>query len=164
MKNLLTIAFLFLLLTSSGLMAQEKQIKFSASPSLVLPTGVFSEILSAGGSVEFKGAYSLAENVSLSGSLGYGFMSSNLKDGGSTTFVPVMADLSYQLDKLNFGFGVGYISYSFDESVKSTGGFTIRPQVGFDVSDKIQLNLNYTTTSVEGININYIGISPVFRF
>jgi hypothetical protein len=75
-----------------------------------------------------------------------------------------MAGVNYQLNQLNIGFGLGYISYNFDESVKSTGGFTIRPQVGYDVSDKIQLNLNYTTTSVEGININYIGISPVFKF
>ena len=164
MKKLLSIAFLFVLLSSTGLLAQEKQIKFSASPSLVIPSGLFSEILSVGGSVEFKGEYPLTENVNASGSIGYGFLSSKLKDAGTTTFIPVMAGLNYQLDKLNFGFGVGYVSFKFDESVQSTGGFTIRPQVGFDVTDKIQLNLNYTTTSVEGFNINYIGISPVIKF
>lgn len=164
MKKFLSIAFLFVLLSCTGLMAQDKQIKFSVTPSLVLPTGVFSEVLSVGGNVELKGEYPVAENINFTGSLGYGFLSSKLKDGGSTTFIPVMAGVNYQLNQLNIGFGLGYISYNFDESVKSTGGFTIRPQVGFDVSDKIQLNLNYTTTSVEGININYIGISPVFKF
>jgi hypothetical protein len=168
MKNLLTIAFLFLLLTSSGLMAQEKQIKFSASPGVTIPTGLYGGFFGIGGEVEFKGEYPVAENINLTGSLGLGVFSAksvNLgfgsSDGKSMTFIPAIVGLDYKANQLHIGIGVGYANYS---SGSSEGGFTFRPQIGFDVTDRIQLNMKYTSTSTSFVNINYIGISPVFRF
>jgi hypothetical protein len=137
MKKLLLLA---LLLSSTGLIAQEKVLKFSVSPSIAIPTGLWAAVEGIGGSGEINVAYPLTDKVSLTGAVGFGFFS------GKT---------------IDFGIGLGYVNYTTDSSV---GGFTFRPHAGFEISDKIQLNVNYTSTSTDFVNINYVGISPVFKF
>jgi hypothetical protein len=169
MKKLLTSAFLFVLLSCTGLMAQDKQIKWSVSPGVAIPTGLYSILLGVGGEVELKGDYPISENVNLTGSLGVGiFSSKSLNFGGgvsssgkSMTFVPAIVGLDYKIKQLHVGIGLGYANYTVEDS---EGGFTFRPQVGFDVTNKILLNLKYTSTSTSFANVNYIGISPVFKF
>ena len=164
MKKLFTLTLLFVLFASVSTFAQDKKINFSVSPSLALPSGRFSDVLSIGGDLEVKGEYPLTENVNFTGAVGFGLFSYKNSGGGSTTFIPAIVGLNYNLEKLQVGFGVGYVSYKFGSSSSSNGGFTLRPQVGFDLTDKVQLNLNYTSTTIEGINVNYIGISPVIKF
>ncbi len=140
MKKLLLIA---LLISSNALFAQNKNLKFSVSPSLAIPTGFWALGQGIGGSAELKGDYELTDNVSLFGSVGFGFFSGKTIDFGiasaktkSSTFIPVIAGLDYKLSQIHFGLGVGYVNYQTDSSV---GGFTFRPHAGFDISDKIQL-------------------------
>jgi hypothetical protein len=168
MKKVFTLSLLFVLTVCSGLLAQDKQIKFSASPGVTIPTGLYGGFFGIGGEVEFKGEYPVAENINLTGSLGLGVFSAksvNLgfgsSDGKSMTFVPAIVGLDYKANQLHIGIGVGYANYS---SGTSEGGFTFRPQIGFDVTDRIQLNMKYTSTSISFVNMNYIGISPVFKF
>lgn len=165
MKKLLLLA---LLLSSTGLIAQEKALKFSASPSIAIPTGIWAAVQGIGGSGEINVAYPLTDKVSLTGAVGFGFFSGKTIDFGiastktkSSTFIPVIAGLDYKLNQIHFGIGLGYVNYTTDSSV---GGFTFRPHAGFEISDKIQLNVNYTSTSTDFVNINYVGISPVFKF
>jgi hypothetical protein len=165
MKKLLIIV---VFMASHVLFAQEKAIKFSASPSLAIPTGLWAALEGIGGSGEINMAYPLTDKVSLTGAVGFGFFSGKTIDFGiastktkSSTFIPVIAGLDYKLNQLHFGIGLGYVNYTTDSSV---GGFTFRPHAGFEISDKIQLNVNYTSSSTDFVNINYVGISPVFKF
>jgi hypothetical protein len=157
-----------LILSSSFLHAQDKALKFSASPSLAIPTGLWAALEGIGGSGEVNVAYPLTDNVNLTGSVGFGFFSGKTIDFGiastktnSSTFIPVIAGLDYKLNQIHFGIGLGYVNYTTGTSF---GGFTFRPHAGFEITDKIQLNVNYTSTSTDFVNINYVGISPVFKF
>jgi hypothetical protein len=165
MKKLLLITLLF---ASSSIFAQESQLKLSASSSLTIPTGLWAALQSVGGSAEINLAYPLTEKVDVIGSVGYGFFSGKTINFGigstkakSSSFIPVMAGLDYKLNQVHFGLSLGYVNYTTDDSF---GGFSFRPHAGFEITDKIQLNVNYTSTSTDFVNINYVGISPVFKF
>jgi hypothetical protein len=169
MKKLLSLAFLLVTFSSASLMAQNKQFKWSAAPGVAIPTGLYSMILGVGGDIELKGEYLIAENINLTGSLGVGMFSPKTIDfgfgsskGESMTFIPAIIGLDYNIKKLHVGIGVGYANYFTEEDTE--GGFTFRPQVGIDLTERIQLNVKYTSTSTSFANINYIGISPVFKF
>ncbi len=164
MKKLFTLSLLFVLFACVGVFAQDKQIKFSLSPSIALPQGIISDLVTVGGTLEVKGEYPLNEAVNFYGSLGFGLAAYKSNISGSASFIPALVGLTYTQNRFHAGFGVGYVSYKLDRSIDRLGGFSFRPQMGFDITDKFQLNFNYTATSTKEIDISYIGISPVIKF
>jgi hypothetical protein len=158
MKKLTIIAGL--LLASTSIFAQSHPIKLSLRGSLTLPTGDWKLGQTTGGLLEFQANKSLSDNFSLFASVGYGrFAGKDYADG--TGILPILAGLNFDGPVFHAGLGFGYTNLI---GAFTVGGFTFRPEVGVNLSKKLQLNVNYTSVKITNSNVNYIGITPVFKF
>jgi hypothetical protein len=158
MKKLTIIAAL--LLTATSIFAQSHPIKLSLRGTLALPTGDWKLAQSTGGLVELQANKSLSDNFSLFGSVGYGrFAGKDYSEG--TGILPILAGLNFDGPVFHAGLGFGYTNLI---GAFTVGGFTFRPEIGINVSKKVQLNLNYTSVGTKGFSVNYIGITPVIKF
>jgi hypothetical protein len=158
MKKLTTITVLLLL--SVSIFAQTP--KLSLRGTLAFPTGDWKLLQSTGGLVELQANKSLSDNFSLFGSIGYGRFAKKEGIDGSGV-LPILLGLNCDGQLLHAGIGFGYTSVLFGAGY-SLGGFTFRPEIGVNVSKKVQLNLNYTITNTKEFFVNYVGITPVFKF
>jgi hypothetical protein len=158
MKKLTIIAGL--LMASASIFAQSP--KLSLRGTLAFPTGDWKLLQSTGGLVELQANKSLSDNFSLFGSVGYGRFAG--KDGiDGSGILPILAGLNFDGAKFHAGLGFGYTSVVVGGG-SSVGGFAFRPEIGINVSNKLQLNLNYTSANTKDFYVNYVGITPVIKF
>jgi hypothetical protein len=166
MKKLTLVAGL-LLSGFSSLYAQDKAYNFSIRPTVGYAVGndIWGALHGVGGSAEIQIDSRLSDKLKVYTSAGLGSFAaigSTGKDSGTTLF-PIMLGLEYDANKLHLGFGAGYTTARLGE-LESTGGVSIRPEIGWNVSKWLQLNLNYNYTSMKDYKITYLGISPVIKF
>lgn len=162
MKKLTIIAGL--LLGSASIFAQSPSLKFSLRGSLAIPTGDWSLLQNTGGVLELQANKSLSDRFSLYGSLGYGGFAGPKDIGVSgSSILPILAGFNIDSNVFHAGLGFGYTSIMVGGG-SSVGGFTFRPEVGFNLSKKVQLNLNYTSANTPDFYMNYVGITPSFKF
>ncbi len=160
MKKLTIIAGLLLAFTS--IFAQSQPVKLSLRGTLAFPTGDWKILQSTGGIVELQANKSLSDNFSLFGSVGYGRFAGKEGIDGSGV-LPILAGLNFDGELFHAGLGFGYTSVMVGGG-SSVGGFTFRPEVGVNLSKKVQLNLNYTSANTKDFYVNYVGITPVIKF
>jgi hypothetical protein len=166
MKKLTLVAGL-LLSGFSSLYSQDKAYNFSIRPTVGYAIGndIWGALHGVGGSAEIQIDSRLSDKLKVYTSAGLGSFAaigSTGKDSGTTLF-PIMLGLEYDANKLHLGFGAGYTTARLGE-LESTGGVSIRPEIGWNVSKWLQLNLNYNYTSMKDYKITYLGISPVIKF
>ena len=169
MKNCLSAIIFILFIAHFNTFAQENKIKFSISPSGILPTGLLGVGHTFGLSFELRGEYPLSENFNAFGSIGYGTLMKK-EDNYRTSNPPVpifpliIAGVDWTKDKFHIGIGIGYSNFKMSDSFNDNyGGMTLKPHFGYELSKKVILQLNYSNTS-SFLNLNYFGLSPIYKF
>jgi hypothetical protein len=163
MKKLIIITGL--LFASATIFAQSRPIKLSLRGSLTSPTGDWKISKSTGGLLELQANKALSNHFSLFASVGYGRFSGNKNlDGLGSSILPILAGFNIDGKVVHAGLGIGYSRFTEDGSL-SNAGISVRPELGVNLSKKVQLNLNYTYTITGSYyKVSYVGITPVIKF
>jgi hypothetical protein len=166
MKKLTLVAGL-LFSSFSSLYAQDKAYNFSIRPTFGYAIGndSWGILHGVGGSAEIQIDSRLSDKLKVYTSTGLGSFAavgSTGKDSGTTLF-PIMLGLEYDANKLHLGFGAGYTTARLGGQ-ESTGGVSIRPEIGWNVSKWLQLNLNYNYTSMKIIKLHIWVFLPLLNF
>jgi hypothetical protein len=162
MKKLTIIAGLLLSYTS--IFAQSRPVKLSLRGTVGFPISDWKNLQSTGGLVELQANKPLSDNFSLFASVGYGSFSGNKELAAkSASILPILAGFNIDGKVLHAGLGLGYAGVKVGESL-SAGGLAFRPEIGVNLSKKLQLNLNYTGIITVNYNVSYVGITPVIKF
>lgn len=160
MKIVFSIFFLFLFATLS---AQQKNSKFYGiiSVNAGIPTGLFSSVYSftAGGSAGV--GYSLSQQTSFTGTIGY--LNFLRKGGGEgISFVPILAGFQYHFIPevfISMEGGVAIPTYA-------NGGILacIIPAAGYQINRKVSASLNYTGVAQYGLLVGGINLRVSYIF
>lgn len=159
MKKILLVAACVTL----GFLSSKAQFTFGAGVNVGLPVGDASDVSSFGLGAELQGEYKFAEKVSGIGTTGYThFFGKDL--GGGVKFnygaIPVLAGARvYPTEFLYVGAQAGYSFYTGDAS---EGGFTYKPQVGYD-AQSFQLGLSYNAITRNSHTNGWLAISGIIK-
>jgi hypothetical protein len=159
-KLILTSAIAVFTMISLNTMAQGK-FKFGAGAGLALPVGDLGKITSFGFGVDLQGTYVINEKVEAFAQSGYASFSG--KDGGDAVgHIPFLLGARYVTGSFLAGLGIGFGTYSYSGESKS--GFSFSPQVGYRASEKIDIIMQYSSTSQEDGNADFVGLKGIYNF
>jgi hypothetical protein len=140
----------------------DKSTKFSVGGELGLPVGDVGLYTSL--AIGFSGQldYNVAENIDLT--LNTGFTKLLGKDGvDGWSIIPILGGAKYHFSDKVYGSAQLGISILKDSDA-SLNGFTFAPGVGYKISDNIDLLLKYTSISIAGGSVNWIGVRAAYSF
>jgi hypothetical protein len=147
------------------------QTTFSAGLEVGLPSGDASSIsgLGLGGSAKAKFALGKSENSALTGSVGFiSFAGKDVTVFGitvkspSVTAIPVKVGYRYTAEG-----GVYFepqIGLTFFSGGGSGSGFTYAANVGYNLSESLDLSARYESAAVTGGSFNHIGLRLAYAF
>jgi hypothetical protein len=157
-----------LLLAGSNILfstAQTKSLQFAVGPAVSFPTGDLSTLSPIGFGVEVSATYSFSDKFS-----GFGQTGAQLFTGrqiimgyrtSSLTNIPVLVGIKYLIEEFRLGLGLGY--GTFLASGSSLNGFTINPQISYDLG-KVDVGAHYSSTSLRGGSLNHFGLKAAYKF
>jgi len=159
-------ALVFLLVLTAWCSGTQSQtFKFGIGPALSLPIGTFYDINSVGIGAEVTGILQFSEKFEAWGQAGYHYFTKKDIEYGGVTFegestghVPFIFGGRYRSSNFVIGAGFGYSTFG-----EGASGFTFSPQLGYS-SDKVDVLGHYTSTSIDGSNLAYIGLKTHFKF
>lgn len=141
---------------------EDKPFKFGLGGTISLPLSDLKASTSYGVGFEVTGVYTFAEHVAVFAQTGinvfkgksvYGY------DESSLMHVPFLAGARFKAGGFFVGAGAGYGRFIGDGD--SAGGFTYSPQAGYEL-ENLQFMLHYTSTSLTGGSLSYVGLK-IFR-
>ncbi|SNR15680.1 outer membrane beta-barrel protein [Tenacibaculum jejuense] len=159
-KLLLTIAVI-----AFGFVAKAQDGQFNVGGYIGLPIGDAGDAYSFSYGAEVNYLFELSEEFQLGPSLSYQQYLGDTVAGfeiPSVAFLPIAAAARYSIsEKFSVGADLGF-ALGIDEG--NDGGFYYRPMVGYQVFDKVTLQLSYSGISVEGATVSNIGLGAVYSF
>jgi hypothetical protein len=170
MKKFVLTAILAIVSYAVNAQQETKKFRLALGPTLSMPLSDFKETSKLGFGAELEGSLSLSESFQGFAQVGYASFSGKSFDlGFGTTYqvptislIPVLIGGRYVTNGISFGAGLGYSSFKAS-GTSSEGGVTYSPQIGYDFG-KIQGIINYTSTSVDGSNISFLGLKVFYKF
>lgn len=169
MKKLISTALVLLFV--AFLNAQSAKIETSAGPSIFIPTGVMTLINGIGFGADFTASKPVTDNIKIFATTGIAIFNGKNFIGsktGSATHIPAIVGARLQSNKFLFGLGLGYAIYMYSKDADgykepNESGLTFRPQIGFNATEKLDVLLNYTSTTTTGLNSNYVSLGVHFK-
>ena len=141
----------------------QKGFTFGVGANIGLPVGNASDITSFIVGGELQGECKFNENVSAVFTTGYThFIGKDLGLGVKINYgaIPILAGIRYYpTGKFFIG---GQAGYSFFTGDASDGGFTYKPQIGYN-AEAVQLALSYNAIT-NGGTVGWVGLSGIFKF
>ena len=141
MKNriLVTLATIMLLVTAAN--AQNKtSVSFGAGYSTYKASG--NPKNTSGFGLDIIAKTALSESVEGFAQTGY---NAYLNNGFNVAYIPLLVGVNIKLNNFKPGIGIGYGSSTAGGS--STGGFTVSPQLSYQINN-VDLVLHYSSTSL----------------
>lgn len=135
--------------------------KFNLGVNLGLPTGDVSDAYSFVGSVEANYLFDVSDEFQVGPSASYVHYFGEedfISDGG---FLPLAAAARFNAsEEFVLGADLGYaIGISPDGN---DGGFYYRPMVGYNLNDKVMLQVSYSGVSMDGGSFANFGLGAMF--
>lgn len=154
-----------MVLTLMSICAHSQSFKFGIGPAVSAPLGNFKEINNIGLGLEATGILTFSENFQGFAQVGYHNFTPKTIDilgvtikGESTSHVPFLFGARYVSNGFMIGTGLGYGTYG-----KNLSGFTFSPQVGYAL-EKFDIVGAYTSSSLGGENLSYLGLKVFYKF
>tara|TARA_R110000796_G_scaffold35017_3_gene90203 strand:+ start:189278 stop:189757 length:480 start_codon:yes stop_codon:yes gene_type:complete len=135
----------------------QAQEGFKLGANIGLPIGDAGDLSSF--SIGLDVAYMFEVSDSFDAGIVSGFSHAFLKDGldGEVQFLPIAASGRFKAaDKFSIGADLGYAMGINDGN---DGGFYYRPIAGYNISEKVQLNLSYTGISANDADFSWSTIN-----
>jgi hypothetical protein len=184
MKKLLMSAAIIVL--AVGVNAQKgsddvKKVKFSAGLEAALPLGDFGKAYSFGIGATAQVDYNVAENLDLTGNVGYiSFSGKTISTpavtvGGTVIFpatnvkvpsvgyIPVLVGAKYLFSENIYGSAQLGVTIASAKG-SSSSVFTYAPGIGYKISDNLDALLKYTGYSQNGGSSSTIGVRVAYTF
>ncbi len=166
-KLLLTIAVI-----AFGLTATAQKGQFNAGGYIGLPIGDAGDAYSFSYGAEVNYLFELSDKFQVGPSFSYQqYLGSDSidvlgisipQDVPNVAFLPIAAAARYSIsEKFSVGADLGF---AIGVDAGNDGGFYYRPMVGYQVFDKVTLQLTYSGISVEGGSVANIGLGAVYSF
>lgn len=163
MKKLLVAAMMFI-----GLAVNAQEGQFNVGVNLGLPLGDSSDVYSFAFGGEVNYLFNVSDDFKVGPSVSYVNYSGKTVDVlgfsvevPSASFLPLAAAGRFSVsEQFTLGADLGYaLGLSPDGN---DGGFYYRPLVGYNVSEKIMLQVSYSGVSVDGGSFSNIGLGAMF--
>jgi len=137
-----------------GVQAQEG---FKLGANLGLPMGDSGDVSSF--SIGLDASYMFEVSDQFDAGISTGFSHAFLKDGfeGEVQFLPIAASGRFNASE-DFSIGAD-LGYALGINEGNDGGFYYRPIVGYNLSEKAQLNLSYTGVSIKDADFTWSTIN-----
>ncbi|MDO6601020.1 outer membrane beta-barrel protein [Tenacibaculum sp. 1_MG-2023] len=134
--------------------------KFNLGVNLGLPTGDVSDFYSFVGSIEANYLFDVSEEFQVGPSASYSHFFGE-EGFGDISFLPLAAAARFNAsEQFVLGADLGYaIGISPDEN---DGGFYYRPMVGYNLNDKVMLQVSYSGVSMDGGSFANFGLGAMF--
>jgi hypothetical protein len=148
-------------------LANAQYITFGAGSSLSLPTGNLGAFNSFGSGIDLSAAHLISSNFELFVQTGYTRFFGKTIGGGIKTdgrsHIPLLLGVRYRtngpfFDGFLIGAGLGFGSFG-----KNSNGFNFNPQLGYSF-ENIDLIGHYSTTSLPGGTLNFMGLKAYYKF
>jgi hypothetical protein len=144
---------------------QAQSFKIGAGPVLSIPVGNLKDANGIGIGAELTGILEFSESFQAFGQVGYqSFMAKTVNvfgttiKGEPTSHIPFIFGARYHSNGLLVGAGLGYGTHG-----KGASGFTFSPQLGYSM-EKIDLVGHFTSSSIGGASLSYIGVKTYYKF
>jgi|SRR5690606_31757832 len=153
-----------LLLSSFWLHAQErdnKQLRWGATISAAIPTGIFSSVYSLNAAANIRAGLPVSPKFTLIASAGY---SSFLRKGGGEgiSFIPFLAGAQYYFTPDAYlGMKAGTAISLFDDGIPV---FSFEPALGFRLSDHFEISAHYNAYAQYNYIVGGAGIGLTYLF
>lgn len=147
--------------------AKAQLFTFGAGPTLSVPTGNLGAFNSVGTGIDLSASYIVSYSLELFAQTGYTRFLGKTIDGGIKTdgrsHLPLLFGARYRtngpfFDGFLIGAAVGRGSFG-----KNSNGFNFSPQLGYSFR-KIDLIGHYSTTSLRGGTLNFMGLKAFYKF
>lgn len=137
--------------------------QFNAGVNIGIPTGDLEPLTSFVYGAEVNYMFEVSEDFQAGPSISFMNYSGKSVGGvslGDASFLPIAAAGRYNASEsfvlgADLGYGIGVNS-------GNNGGFYYRPMVGYNISDKIMVQVHYSGVSNNGANANNIGAGVMF--
>ncbi|APG64394.1 hypothetical protein LPB136_03000 [Tenacibaculum todarodis] len=153
-KLLLSIALVAFVFTAT---AQDG--KFNLGVNLGLPTGDVSDAFSFAGSVEANYLFEVSDQFQVGPSASYSHFFGE-EGFGDISFLPLAAAARFNASE-EFTLGAD-LGYAVGINTGNQGGFYYRPMVGYNLNDKVMLQISYSGVSNDGATASSIGLGAMF--
>lgn len=155
MKKLLLIA-----MVAVGFTVNAQKGELNLGGTVGLPIGD-SENANVTGAIEANYLFEVSDEFKVGPSIAYWHFQ---QEGADYAFLPLSVAGRYNVsDKFIIGADLGY-GIGVRPSEATQDGFYFRPLVGYEVSEKITLHLDYSNVSLDGATGSSIGIGGVYSF
>ncbi len=160
-----------ILLSTLTVCAQDKKtLDISAGVELGLPMGDFGKAQGLGIGASLQGDYAISNVLKVTANIGYmSFLGKKSESEGvsvkskALNFIPIRVGAKYFVtEAIHVGAQVGVGMFSGGGN--ATSGFNFSPQVGYMLSEKLDLTLKYDNTSKDGGSLGFIGLRAAYHF
>jgi hypothetical protein len=143
----------------------EQVFKFGLGGTISVPLSDLKLITTYGIGFEATAVYNFSENIAGFAQGGINVFKGKMDFGqeNSVLNIPILAGARYKINGFFAGAGIGYSSYHSSGWGSGTSGFTYSPQIGYDMGS-YQFLLHYTSTSVTGGSLSYVGLKAFHTF
>ena len=155
MKKLLLVAMM-----AFGVAVNAQEGQLNVGGTIGLPIGDSSES-NVTGAIEANYLFTVSEKFKVGPSVSYLHFQS---EGADAAFLPLAVAGRYDVaEKFFVGADLGY-GIGVRPSGATQDGFYYRPLVGYKVTNKISLHVDYTNVSLDGRTASTVGIGGVYSF
>ncbi|GFD82120.1 hypothetical protein KUL118_49820 [Tenacibaculum sp. KUL118] len=152
--------FLVVAMMAFGLAVNAQETELNVGGTIGLPVGD-SENANVTGAIEANYLFKVDEKFKVGPSVSYLHFQ---QEGADYAFLPVAAAARYSFaDKFSVGADLGY-GIGVRPSGNTESGFYYRPMVGYQVTEKINLHVDYTGVSLDGGTASTVGIGGTYSF
>ncbi len=156
--------FLVVAMMAFGLAVNAQEGQLNVGGTIGLPVGD-AEDANVTGAIEANYLFDIAENFKVGPSVSYLHFQ---QEGADAAFIPVSVAGRYSFaDKFSVGADLGY-GIGVRPSGNTESGFYFRPIVGYQVTEKINLHVDYTSVVLDTDYGNFtpatIGIGGTYSF
>ncbi|WP_417785113.1 hypothetical protein [Tenacibaculum sp.] len=154
MKKFLVVAMMAL-----GLAVNAQEGQLNVGGTIGLPVGDF-EGANVTGAIEANYLFNVAEGFKVGPSVSYVHFQG---EGADVAFLPLAVAGRYNVAEkfvvgADLGYGIGVRPSGVDS------GFYYRPMVGYQVSEKITLHVDYTNVALDGVTASTVGLGGTYSF
>lgn len=151
--------FLVVAMMAFGLAVNAQETELNVGGTIGLPVGD-SENANVTGAIEANYLFKVDEKFKVGPSVSYLHFQ---QEGADVAFLPLAVAGRYSFaDKFSVGADLGYGIGVRPSGVDS--GFYYRPMVGYQVTEKINLHVDYTGVALDGVTASTVGIGGTYSF
>ncbi|RSC92996.1 outer membrane beta-barrel protein [Tenacibaculum singaporense] len=151
--------FLVVAMMAFGLAVNAQEGQLNVGGTIGLPIGD-SEEANVTGAIEANYLFNAGEKFKVGPSVSYLHFQ---QEGADVAFLPLAVAGRYNVAEkfvvgADLGYGIGVRPSGVDS------GFYYRPMVGYQVSEKITLHVDYTNVALDGVTASTVGLGGTYSF